>query len=308
MQLSFTKHNSQWVIRSSERHEPGTVVQVPTRAGGLKPTTLGPLVGTKYGDNLYAIAERPRAAAAPTQTVGDLSRIIAMFDAASAHLKRPAIVLDGFRVARAGDAAREPGSLTITSIDRTHSDRFGNEARDWYGRVSLDGTFQPSRQAPADLGEKLRAFAADPAGVAAAYGHLHGSCCFCNRALSDERSTTVGYGPICAGHFGLAWGEPIPVRDLGTAAGTRQSRARAANRAFYARAASAGPLNDIEADADRHFDEADERAMQEAEERADREGTIRDERNKWAARAAMERNADRIDGYDRDDLGCSPDF
>ena len=264
MQLSFTKHNSQWVIRSSERHAPGTVVQVPTRAGGLKPTTLGPLVGTKYGDNLYAIAERPRAAAALTQVVGDLSRIIAMFDAASAVLKRPAIVLDGFRVARAGDAAREPGSLTITSIDRTHSDRFGNEARDWYGRVSLNGSFQPSRQAPADLGEKLRAFAADPAGVAAAYGHLHGSCCFCNRALTDERSTTVGYGPICAGHFGLAWGA--------------------------SRAVSAGPLNDIEAAADRHFDEADERAMQEAEVRADREGTIRDERRKMAARAAMERH------------------
>ena len=31
-------------------------------------------------------------------------------------------------------------------------------------------------------------------------------CCFCNRALEDERSTAVGYGPICAGHFGLAWG------------------------------------------------------------------------------------------------------
>jgi Family of unknown function (DUF6011) len=279
MELSFTKHNSQWVIRSSERHAPGTVIQVPTRAGGLKPTTLGPLVGTKYGDYLYAIAERPRAAAAPTQVVGDLSRIIAMFDTARQHLKRPAIVLEGFRVARAGDAAREPGSLTITSVDRTHTDRFGNDARDWYGRVSLDGTFQPSRQAPADLGEKLRAFAADPTGVAAAYGHLHGACCFCNRALSDERSTSVGYGPICADHFGLAWGErPAPA-----AAGWRQAHGIPSR-------ASAGPLNDIEADADRHFDEADERAMQDAEVRADREGTIREERNKWAARAAMERH------------------
>jgi hypothetical protein len=316
MELSFTKHDARWVIRSDAHIAPGTTVDVPKRGGGSKPVTIGPQVGSKYGDYLFAIATQPRAPAAPTQTVGDLSGILAIFNTARQHLKHPAIVLDGFRVARAGDSAREPGSLTITSVERTHTDRFGNDARDWYGRVSLDGTFQPARQAPSDLGEKLRAFAADPAGVAAAYGHLHGRCCFCNTALTDERSTSVGYGPICADHFGLPWGarpaptanewraaHAIPERNLGTAAGTARSRARAANR----RAASAGPLNDIEAAADRHFDEADERAMQEAEVRADREGTIREERNKWAARRAMERNADRIDGYDRDDLGLSRD-
>lgn len=265
MELSFTKLNSQWVIRSSEPDLTGATVNVPTRAGGLKPTTLGAIVGAKYGDYLYAIAQRPQPTPAATQRVGDLARIIAMFDTARQHLKRPAIVLDGFRVARAGDASREPGSLAITSIDRTHTDRFGNEARDWFGRVSLDGTFHPARIAPADLGDKLRAFAADPAGVAAAHGHLHGACCFCNRTLTDERSTSVGYGPDCADHFGLPWGG--------------------------SRAASAGSINDIEAAADRHFDEADERAMQEAEARADREGTIRDERNKHRARAMMERRA-----------------
>ncbi|HEV8503700.1 MAG TPA: DUF6011 domain-containing protein [Casimicrobiaceae bacterium] len=270
MELSFTKHNSQWVIRADAHIAPGTTIDVPKRGGGSKPVTIGPQVGTKSGDYLFAIATQPRAPAAPTQAVGDLSGILAIFNTARRHLKHPSIVLDGFRVARAGDSAREPGSLTITSVERTHTDRFGNDARDWYGRVSLDGTFQPARQAPADLGEKLRAFAADPAGVAAAYGHLHGRCCFCNTALTDERSTSVGYGPICADHFGLPWGaRPAPTR----------------------RAASAGPLNDIEAAADRRFDEADERAMQEMEARADREGTIRDERNKHRARAMMERRA-----------------
>jgi hypothetical protein len=136
-----------------------------------------------------------------------------MFDAAAAHLKHPAIVLEGFRVSRAGAASNEPGSLTITSIDRTHTDRFGNDARDWYGRVSLDGRFQPSRRAPDDLADKLRAFAADPAGIAAAYGHLHGRCCFCNIALTDPRSTSVGYGPICADHYGLPWGEADGAAD-----------------------------------------------------------------------------------------------
>ena len=244
---TYTKLGAEWVIRSSERHAPGSTIAVDTRAGGSKQVTLGAIVGAKFGDHLYAIARPARAPAAPTQTVGDLARIIAMFDTAAAHLKRPAIVLEGFRVSRAGAASTEPGSLTITSIDRTHSDRFGNEARDWYGRVSLDGKFQPSRRAPADLGDKLRAFAADPAGVAAAYGHLHGACCFCNIRLTDPRSTSVGYGPICADHFGLPWGE---------------SRADDGER--------------------------EEREMQAMEARADREGTIRDERNKRAARAMME--------------------
>jgi hypothetical protein len=87
------------------------------------------------------------------------------------------------------------------------------------------------------------------------------------RALSDDRSTAVGYGPICADHYGLPWGEAAAPaaeataaaeaaterqelrderrrladlnageRDLGTARGTAQSRARRANREFAARA------------------------------------------------------------------------
>jgi len=168
---------------------------------------LGPTLGGRFDGHLYAIAERAApAAAAP---VGDLSRINAMFDRAKAHLKYPAIVLEGFRVSVAGARAKEPGSLTITSIDRTGTDKFGRPARDWYGRVSVTGTFHPARNAPADLGDKLRRFAADPVGEAAAFGHLHGACCFCARALSDDRSTTVGYGPICADHYGLPWGERL---------------------------------------------------------------------------------------------------
>lgn len=41
---------------------------------------------------------------------------------------------------------------------------------------------------------------------AAAFGHEHGFCCYCSRGLTDERSTSVGYGPICAVRYGLEWG------------------------------------------------------------------------------------------------------
>ena len=42
---------------------------------------------------------------------------------------------------------------------------------------------------------------------AARFGHVTGSCVFCSRKLTDERSIFVGYGPTCAGHNNLPWGE-----------------------------------------------------------------------------------------------------
>jgi len=41
--------------------------------------------------------------------------------------------------------------------------------------------------------------------AAVASGHASGACCFCSRQLDDPRSVAHGYGPICAGHYGLPW-------------------------------------------------------------------------------------------------------
>jgi hypothetical protein len=43
--------------------------------------------------------------------------------------------------------------------------------------------------------------------MATAYGRRMGECCFCGLTLTDGRSIAVGYGPICAGKWGLPWGE-----------------------------------------------------------------------------------------------------
>ena len=37
---------------------------------------------------------------------------------------------------------------------------------------------------------------------AQAFGRQHGLCCACARYLDDERSLAVGYGPVCANHYG----------------------------------------------------------------------------------------------------------
>ena len=73
-----------------------------------------------------------------------------------------------------------------------------------------------------DLGMLLSA----PVGMMQAIGQRTGVCCFCARELTDERSIQVGYGPVCAEHYGLPWGEQSPsVPVLG--AGTRGAMARA---------------------------------------------------------------------------------
>lgn len=155
------------------------------------------------------------------EAVGDLAGVYALFETAKTHLKHPAIVLGYTRGGRpcelkinvAGPRASVPGALNVKDV-----------ATDtWFGRVMPDGTFEHSRRdpPPTNVGIVLRDFSAAPARVAGEHGHLTGKCCFCNRALSDENSTAVGYGKTCAEHFGLPWGAkatkaaqaalPIPV-------------------------------------------------------------------------------------------------
>jgi len=242
-----------WGIRTLARVRPGDVVSVERRDGSVSRETISEVVGI-YGEaTVCRLQPKPREARPAANVAADLSGILALFNRAKHHLRRPAIVLGvpaigpaaSIRINIAGDQAKVPGSLTICDGER---DEEGQRA--WLGRVLLDGTYQPSRDAgpyQRQIVERLREFAARPAEVAAEHGRLTGRCCFCNRALEDERSTAVGYGPICARHFGLPWGS------------------------------------------ERHsFGEDDEAMMKMMEVEADRAETIRDERRKHARRAAME--------------------
>lgn len=102
------------------------------------------------------------------------------------------------RLVLAGDASRNPGAVYV-KVDG-----------EYRGLVAPDGTVRGSREAGAgslslngELQQTLVAVAADPATAARAYGRLMGRCSFCGLKLTDEGSTEVGYGPICARHYGL---------------------------------------------------------------------------------------------------------
>jgi len=105
----------------------------------------------------------------------------------------------------AGPAARLPGTVNLTD-----GKPYGQNT--WFGRVDpATGAWEPSSKVDAQTTTAITAllanFAKDPAKVASLYGKLTGNCCFCSRDLTDQRSVSVGYGPICAGHYGLPWGE-----------------------------------------------------------------------------------------------------
>jgi len=199
----FTKINNEWAVCVvSPTPTTGDTVDVQLASGQPKPVQLGRLISQQPGYNVFATAPTPRVTAA----IGDLSGILRLFATAKEHLKFPAIVMavgldQPVRISLAGEKAKQPGSLTVTSGHRDEE-----TGRAYFGRVTLDGQLDARREAPVGLAAAIQAFAKDPAGVAAEHGRLTGRCCFCNQALQDERSTAVGYGQTCAKHFGLPWG------------------------------------------------------------------------------------------------------
>jgi hypothetical protein len=167
-------------------------------------------------------APTPQASAAPASR--EFLQILALFAKAGS---RAAIVFRTinspvdhgapieFRLSVAGERSQQPGSINVTDTSSGFSDRT------WYGRISTAGVWQPSRKIEAAIAVLVEAaltrFDADPAAAAADYGHTTSHCCFCRRDLTDERSVTVGYGPICAERWGLPWGEvtgPAPENKL----------------------------------------------------------------------------------------------
>lgn len=139
---------------------------------------------------------------APTPVMAGALRLLTN---AAKRLKRPKVrlAIDGRQVVLglAGERSRHPGAVHVTD-----GGPYGD--RRYFGRIDTDGAFQASRDADGDVIRLLARFAQEPAKVAAEHGRLTGRCAFCGQGLCDERSTAVGYGPICAEQYRL----PFPTR------------------------------------------------------------------------------------------------
>lgn len=160
----------------------------------------------RIAHNEYQLDEYPaKAPASPDTVTTDAAAVFQFFAAAQAHLKYPKVRLltadgDTLVCRIAGARSKYRGCVTVTDDGRYPNNK-------WYGHIAEDGTWHlPRSGAPEEVQSLVQRLAADPAGVAAEYGRLTGSCCFCGRHLEDAKSTAVGYGPTCAKNFGVPWG------------------------------------------------------------------------------------------------------
>lgn len=133
----------------------------------------------------------------------DAQKIFSMMTAALATVKRVKVELrtsTGQRLVCkiAGPTSKYAGQIMISD-----GGPFG--AAMFFGRIQENGEFLPTQKATQPVIDLIKEFSADPEVVAANYGRLTGSCCFCKKTLDDDRSKAVGYGPICAKRFNLPW-------------------------------------------------------------------------------------------------------
>jgi hypothetical protein len=135
-----------------------------------------------------------------------LAPILAMLQVASEKIQRPRLIF------RAVVDGRIDIVIKLNTRGRYEGEAHTTDGQPYgfnkyFGRVTKDGAFHPGRDLTPQVRAFLESLAADPAAVAGAYGQQSGECCFCARELTDERSTQVGYGPVCAGNYGLPWGK-----------------------------------------------------------------------------------------------------
>lgn len=152
-----------------------------------------------------ALGVEPEQAAA--QNVGNLEGLVNLFTLAKSNLKYPKIVLEvsGYplKLSLAGPNSKYKGSVLITDGGPYGSNK-------WYGAVSPEGEWTPSKQVTEELrgiiARTLNAFSKDAKHAAMTYGHMSSNCCFCNKQLDTTESVEAGYGPVCADKWGLPWG------------------------------------------------------------------------------------------------------
>ncbi len=134
----------------------------------------------------------------------DLTKIVELFQVAGQKLKYPKVRLASsggspvqFKVA--GPNSKYRGEVVISD-----GGPFGNNV--WYGNISTSGVWRKTSRVSDEIAELVKEFADDPAATVSKYGRTVGNCSFCSKALDDERSLEVGYGPVCARNYNLPWG------------------------------------------------------------------------------------------------------
>jgi len=87
------------------------------------------------------------------------------------------------------------------------------ESKARYGTIDRNGHGYLRRESDQEIKTAIRKIATDPTGIAKLQGQKYSFCCFCGLGLINKSSVYHGYGPICAGNWGLPWGDTGDTKD-----------------------------------------------------------------------------------------------
>lgn len=140
-----------------------------------------------------------------TNDTRTFANIVSFFQNAANHLRRPKVAV---RVSGHKVTLKYKGDGSVQIIDKEdyqYNKSYGKDMPVWYGKVTREGNFIAGVALPG-LTKVLDEFNESPEVFAKVYGKQFGHCCFCGLELSTDESLAVGYGPVCAEHYGLPWG------------------------------------------------------------------------------------------------------
>lgn len=149
---------------------------------------------------VYRIIADDADRAEAKQTKIDMSDLLYRFGLAQeAGIKRPKVNTGDLLFSLAPATGRNAGHVYVKGEEDSWGERL------YLGKITPEGELYPSRDASPEVIKRIAEIGADVVGSAKAHGAQHGNCCFCNRDLTTDESVSNGYGPICAGRYGLPW-------------------------------------------------------------------------------------------------------
>jgi hypothetical protein len=164
-----------------------------------------------------SIIRRLKNADAPS-VIHNVRTIFDAFEFAKNHLRRPTIYFRHAELGIVKFAYMRQGTCRTRYPNQIHvsGDCLHDEAdrRAYFGRIDTEGKFVAGRDLTPAVLKFLNDFADDPVTISAQYGLNTGFCCYCDRELGagkDKRGLSVGYGPVCAKHWGLPFPKKQPT-------------------------------------------------------------------------------------------------
>ena len=179
-----------WIERTAPRFEfAASMKEAIKKFGHLTPGQMAAVERCMARD-VVRMAERAERAAEARGI--DVSRIVDLFKTARSNkLKRPTLRVGSVVLSLAGEGSKNPGCVYV------------KDGETYLGKITPDGIYAPSRAATAEHIETVKATAADPLGLAVAYGKRTGNCACCGHFLHNRISVELGIGPICRAKWGM---------------------------------------------------------------------------------------------------------